>query len=83
MLPVLSASVSLSPLAVALAGGWQYFLLAVAALLVSLVSLYTRRGSGIDQHPYARRYTDAPGAVGPSTLSHDESAATRYTRGTR
>ena len=80
MLPALSASLSVPPLAVTLAGGWQYFLLAVAGLLVSLLSLYTRRGSGMDQHPYANRCADAPGS---STLSHDESAAPRYPRATR
>ena len=71
------------PLALAMAGGWQFFLVAVGLLLLSLVLNYTRRGSGINQRPYANAYTSAPGAQGPSTLSHDESAARRYTRGTR
>jgi hypothetical protein len=48
-----------------------------------IYGLYTVRGSGINQRPYAQRYGDAPGAEIPSVLSHDESAATRYTRGTR
>jgi hypothetical protein len=74
---------SFVPLAFVLAGGWQFFLVAVGMLVVSLIMLYTRRGSGINQRPYANQYTNAPGALGSSTLAHDESAATRYTRGTR
>ena len=74
---------SVAPLAFALAGGWQFFLIAIGMLVLSLIMLYTRRGSGINQRPYANVYSSAPGAKIPSTLSHDESAATRYTRGTR
>jgi hypothetical protein len=75
---------SLAPAAVALAGGWQVFLAVVVLLLLATIySLYTRRGSGINQRPYANVYTSAPGAQGSSVLSHDESAARRYTHGTR
>ena len=75
---------SFAPVAVVLAGGWQVFLAFLILLLVATVySLYTRRGSGINQRPYGNVYTSAPGANGSSTLSHDESAARRYTRGTR
>jgi 4-hydroxybenzoate polyprenyltransferase len=75
---------SLVPVALALAGGWQVFLaVLILLLLATIYSLYTRRGSGINQRPYANVYTSAPGAQGSSTLSHDESAARRYTRGTR
>jgi hypothetical protein len=71
-------------IAFAFAGGSAIF----AAFLViftfaTIYSLYTRRGSAINQRPYANAYTDAPGAQGSSVLSHDESAASRYTRGTR
>jgi hypothetical protein len=48
-----------------------------------IYGLYTRRGSGINQRPYGNVYSNAPGARGSSVLAHDESAATRYTRGTR
>jgi hypothetical protein len=67
-----------------LAGGAWYFL-AFVLLLLGAVSygLYTRTGSGISQRPYGNAYSNAPGARGSSTLSHDESAARRYTRGTR
>jgi hypothetical protein len=55
----------------------------VVFLVATIYGLYTRRGSAINQRPYANVYTSAPGARGPSTLSHDQSAARRYTRGTR
>jgi hypothetical protein len=67
-----------------LAGGSGIFLaFVVVFILATIYSLYTRRGSAINQRPYANAYTDAPGALGSSVLSHDESAASRYTRGTR
>jgi hypothetical protein len=67
-----------------LAGGAWIFLAFVLVFLASAIyGLYTRRGSGINQRPYGNAYTDAPGARGASVLAHDESAATRYTRGTR
>ena len=71
------------PATFALSGGWEFFLGAVALLLLSLILNYTRAGSGINQRPYSNIYTSAPGAKGASVLSHDQSAATRYTRGTR
>ncbi|MDQ6915514.1 MAG: hypothetical protein M3155_06850 [Actinomycetota bacterium] len=70
--------------AIALAGGaWIFAAFVVVFLLATIYSLYTRRGSGINQRPYFNAYTSAPGATGPSTLSHDQTAARRYTRGTR
>ena len=70
--------------AIALAGGaWIFLAFIVFFTFATIYSLYTRRGSAINQRPYANVYTDAPGAQGPSVLSHDESAASRYTRGTR
>ena len=67
-----------------LAGGAWIFLAVILIWTVSIIyGLYTRTGSGINQRPHANAYTNAPGARIPSTLSHDESAATRYTRGTR
>jgi hypothetical protein len=71
------------PFAFALSGGWQFFLVAVGLLLLSLILNYTRAGSGINQRPYGNVYSSAPGAKGASVLSHDQSAASRYTRGTR
>lgn len=71
-------------LGIDLAGGAGIFAAFIAIYTVAVIySLYTRRGSGINQRPYGNVYTDAPGANGASVLHHDESAATRYTRGTR
>ncbi len=50
---------------------------------VVVYSLYTRRGSGINQHPYRDPYGDAPGAWRQSSLSHDERASIDFARGTR
>ena len=70
--------------AIALAGGaWVFLAFVIFFTFATIYSLYTRRGSAINQRPYANAYTNAPGAQGPSVLSHDESAASRYTRGTR
>jgi hypothetical protein len=70
--------------ALILAGGSGIFLAFVVVFtFATIYGLYTRRGSAINQRPYANAYTDAPGAQGSSVLSHDESAASRYTRGTR
>ena len=61
------------------------FILVLIMLIAGIIyGLYTRRGSGIDHHTYGNRYSSAPGANKvPNSLSHDESAFTRYTRGTR
>jgi hypothetical protein len=45
-------------------------------------SLYTRRGSAINQHPYNNPYNDAPGASRVSSLSHDKRASIERVRGT-
>ena len=67
-----------------LADGAWIFLAFILIFTASVIyGLYTRGGSGINQRPYDKSYSSAPGARIPSVLSHDESAATRYTRGTR
>lgn len=73
-----------APLA-ALAGGSTIFLtFAIFFFFVIVYSLYTRKGSGINQHPYAKIYGGAPGAYGPSELSgRDERERASWTRGTR
>jgi len=69
---------------ISLSGGALIFAAFVVLYTFAVIySLYTRRGSAINQRPYANAYTNAPGAKGASVLSHDESAASRYTRGTR
>jgi hypothetical protein len=46
-----------------LLGGAWIFLAFIIIFGFSLVfGLYTRLGSGINHHPYAKRYSDAPGA---------------------
>jgi hypothetical protein len=66
-----------------LAGGAVIFAAFIVLQFVVVVySLYTRRGSGINQHPYRNPYGDAPGASRRSSLSHDKRAAI-YARGTR
>ncbi|HEY8865887.1 MAG TPA: hypothetical protein VIM22_03065 [Solirubrobacteraceae bacterium] len=71
-------------LGITLAGGaWIFGAFIIVMLFGMIYGLYTRTGSGINQRPYGNVYSSAPGAKGPSVLSHDESAASRYTRGTR
>ncbi len=68
----------------AFAGGALIFgLFAVVYFFVLVYSLYTRRGSAINQHPYRDPYGDAPGAWRKSSLSHDDRASINYARGTR
>jgi hypothetical protein len=55
----------------------------VLYFFVVVYSLYTRRGSGINQRPYMDPYGDAPGAWGPSSLAHDTRVYDRDSRGTR
>jgi hypothetical protein len=67
-----------------LAGGTFIFVLFVVLYFVVIVyGLYTRGGSGINQHPYNDPYGDAPGASRKSSLSHDERASIWSARGTR
>lgn len=69
--------------AIALAGGAWIFLAFIVFYAAALVhGLYTRSGSGINQRPWGGGHGEAAGARGPSVLHHDESAASRYTRGT-
>jgi hypothetical protein len=70
--------------AMTLLGGWEYFMIAVLVLLTGVIyGTYTRRGSGIDHHPYMRRYGDAPGAARRSEISGREGIARLSSRGTR
>ena len=66
-----------------LAGGALIFgAFIVVYFFVIAYSLYTRRGSGINQHPYRNPYGDAPGASRVSELSHDKRASIERVRGT-
>jgi hypothetical protein len=67
-----------------LAGGAGIFgAFIILYTLVVVYSLYTRRGSAINQHPYRDPMGDAPGAWRPSSLSHDERSSIHYGRGLR
>jgi hypothetical protein len=67
-----------------IAGGSIIFgLFLLVYFVVIAYGLYSRRGSGINQHPYRNPYGDAPGAARKSSLSHDERASIHYARGTR
>jgi hypothetical protein len=55
----------------------------VVALLVFIHSVYTRRGSGINQHPYMNPYNDTPGAWRKSSIGHDPRASIKFARGLR
>jgi hypothetical protein len=67
-----------------LAGGAFIFLAFIVLYTLAVTfSLYTRGGSGISQRPYGGRHGGAPGAIGPSGLTHDRVAARNLTRGTR
>jgi hypothetical protein len=65
------------------AGSIIFITLVVVFLLSAVYGIYTRRGSGINQRPYANAYSNAPGAQGSSTIGNDRVAAQSLTRGTR
>jgi hypothetical protein len=70
--------------AMTFAGGALIFLgFIVFYTLAVTFSLYSRRGSGINQRPHGGNYTSAPGARGASGLVHDRVAARNLTRGTK
>jgi hypothetical protein len=69
---------------ITLAGGaWIFAAFLVVFTFAAIYGLYTTRGSGINQHPYANAYSNAPGAKGSSTVGNDRVAAQNLTRGTR
>ena len=70
--------------ALAVADGAWTFMGAMLVLLVGIIyAAYSRSGSGIDHHPYARRYGDAPGARRRPQISGREGIAAMSRRGTR
>ena len=70
-----------------MAGGATIFLIVVIVMLLGLAyGYYTRKGSGIDQHPQGgERGQAAAGADGPSRISsaEDETEGAPSTYGTR
>lgn len=74
----------MTTLAFTLAGGAWIFLAFVLLMFFGLVyETYTRLGSGINHHPYNRRYTDSPGARRRPQISGREGIARLSSRGTR
>jgi len=69
---------------IALAGGSWIFLSVVILFLVgNIIALYTRTGSGIDQHAYGKIYGGAPGASLDSRISGHDGREHNWSRGTR
>lgn len=68
-----------------LAGGSLIFLaFLIAYTLAVIYGLYSRRGSGISQRPYANAYSNAPGAKGASSMSGRRAREVMdWSRGTR
>ena len=64
-------------------GAWIFGAFLVFFTFATIYGLYTTRGSGINQRPYANAYSNAPGAKGASTVGNDRVAAQNLTRGTR
>ena len=66
------------------AGGAEIFAGFIVFMFVAFIyATYTRKGLGIDFHPYHRRFTDAPGAQRHSEISGREGIARMSSRGTR
>jgi hypothetical protein len=64
-------------------GAWIFLAFMIVFFFAIVYGYYTRRGSGINQRSYERRYSSAPGAKNPSVLSHDRNSAYYFTRGTK
>jgi len=69
---------------IALAGGSFTFLgFVILFLIANVIALYTRVGSGINQHGYGKIYGGAPGAHMDSSLSGHDGREHNWQRGTR
>ncbi|MEA2124564.1 MAG: hypothetical protein QOI80_1346 [Solirubrobacteraceae bacterium] len=65
-------------------GAWIFLAFIILFGVALMLGLYTRIGSGINEHPYARRYGDSPGAdTDRSRLTGKDGLATISSRGTR
>ncbi len=76
----MTAIIAFSPFA---NGGWIFGLFVIAFTIAVIYSLYTRRGSGINQRAYGKLYQGAPGARGQSTIGSRREEFQTYSRGTR
>ena len=70
---------------IALAGGSWIILgvLLVGFFIVIPLAYYTKKGSGIYEHPYNKVYGGAPGALGPGSSSGSDGRERNWSRGTR
>ena len=69
---------------IALAGGsWIFISVVILFLVGNVIALYTRVGSGINQHAYGKIYSGAPGASLDSSVSGHDGREHNWTRGTR
>jgi hypothetical protein len=65
-------------------GAWIFLAFTVLFVVALTLGLYTRIGSGINAHPYSRRYSDAPGAdTDRRRVSGRDGIASISSRGTR
>jgi lipoprotein signal peptidase len=71
-------------IAFALAGGaWIFLAFVILFLVGNVIALYTRTGSGINQHAYGKIYSGAPGARLDSSISGHDGRQHNWSRGTR
>lgn len=67
-----------------LGGAWIFLAFIILYFFALVYGLYTRTGSGINNHPYGRRYGDAPGAdTDRRRMSGKDGLASMSSRGTR
>jgi hypothetical protein len=76
----LAAIIAFSPFA---NGGWIFGTFVILFTLAVIYSLYTRRGSGINQRAYGKLYQGAPGARGQSSIGSRRDEFNTWTRGTK
>jgi hypothetical protein len=65
-------------------GAWIFLAFIILFAVAIMLGLYTRRGSGINEHPYGKRYSGAPGAnTDNRRISGRDGIASISGRGTR
>src|SRR5262245_9665414 len=80
--PRMPCAAPMSATIITLSGGaWIFLAFAIIMFIALVQGSYTRGGSGIDHHPYGRRYTDAPGARRKPQISGREGIARMSSRG--
>jgi hypothetical protein len=64
-------------------GGWIFLVFVIIFTIAVIYTLYTRRGSGINQRAYGKLYQGAPGARGHSTIGSRREEFSTWSRGTK